>query len=84
MPPGLGYTGIGLANYFKHNGWTVAGTSRNLDDLDHLDARGFTTFYLDTYQDPLEYAPCSSLTTPIHPLWASPTLPLSSVLLYMQ
>jgi hypothetical protein len=44
---GLGYTGLGAANYFQQRGWEVAGTCRSEEKQDVLRARGFQAFAYD-------------------------------------
>jgi nucleoside-diphosphate-sugar epimerase len=51
-PPGLGYTGLAAANYFKQKGFKVAGTCTSPEKEHILRLRGFTdTFLFDPDND---------------------------------
>jgi nucleoside-diphosphate-sugar epimerase len=51
-PPGLGYTGLAAANYFKQKGFKVAGTCTSPEKQHILRLRGFTdTFLFDPDND---------------------------------
>lgn len=51
-PPGLGYTGLAVANYFKQKGFKVSGTCTSAEKQHNLKLRGFIdTFLFDPDND---------------------------------
>lgn len=49
---GLGYTGLGAANYFQHRNWHVSGTCRTEEKTETLRSHGFEayTFHTNGYE----------------------------------